>query len=444
MNAPHSFTKNELRLGTTIARQVMQAIQHRQDEEALRESEARMRATVEQATAGMTRCDVNGRILFANQRLCQMLGYTRSEIVEKSLFDLTHPDDVKENIRRFAQMVQGGKPYEIEKRYIRKDGSVLWADVSASAVLGPDGKTQSTVSVIVDVTARKKAEAALRRSKQLLEMRVRARTRELNRSNKKLEAEMNRRKGLEGEILSVSDREQQRLGQELHDGLCQHLTAVAFMTRSIALRLRDHRVVDAADIEKVAELVNKGAIDTRNLSRALHRVDVDAAALTVALQDLVDREIWRTPCRLETKPSFQINDDAAAAHLYRIAREAVINANKHAQARQIVVRLERVRKEMVLRIIDDGVGFPKDLKPHQGLGYHIMKYRAQLMGGRIEIDSPQTGGTRVSCYLPISAPVTPKAANPGQLAGGMQGNSTSSVASDLTLRHLARQRGANA
>ena len=80
------------------------------------------------------------------------------------------------------------------------------------------------------------------------------------------------------------------------------------------------------------------------------------------------------------KPSFQINDDAAAAHLYRIAREAVINANKHAQARQIVLRLEQVEEEMVLRVIDDGIGFPKDLKPQQGLGYHIMKYRAQLMG----------------------------------------------------------------
>ena len=254
-------------------------------------------------------------------------------------------------------------------------------------------------------------------------MRVRARTLELNRANKKLEAEISRRKGLEGEILAVSDREQQRLGQELHDGLCQHLTAVAFMTRSIALRLKHHRVVDADDIERVAELVNKAAVDTRNLSRALHRVDVDAAALVVALQDLVDREIWRTPCRLEMKPSFQINDDAAAAHLYRIAREAVINANKHAQARQIVVRLERVRKEMALRVIDDGIGFPKDPKPRQGLGYHIMKYRAQLAGGRLEMDSPQTGGTRVSCYLPIHAPGSRKAPNADQMAGAMRKNS---------------------
>ena len=162
-----------------------------------------------------------------------------------------------------------------------------------------------------DISQRKEAETALKESKKLLERRVVERTRELKATNKELESEIQRRKGLEGEILSVSDREQQRLGQELHDGLCQHLTAVAFMTRSMALRLRDHRVIDAADIEKVANLINKAAVDTRNLSRALHRLDVDAAALVDALQDLVDREIWGAPCRLEVQPSFYIEDDAS-------------------------------------------------------------------------------------------------------------------------------------
>jgi signal transduction histidine kinase len=118
------------------------------------------------------------------------------------------------------------------------------------------------------------------------------------------------------------------------------------------------------------------------------------------LEDLVDREIWKIPCRLEIRPSFHIDDDAAAAQLYRIAREAVINANKHAQAREIVVKLERSREGMALRVIDDGVGFAKEPKLKQGLGTHIMKYRAQLMGGRLEIDSPKRGGTCVSCYLP--------------------------------------------
>jgi signal transduction histidine kinase len=219
-----------------------------------------------------------------------------------------------------------------------------------------------------------------------------------------LSNEIERRKGLEGEILSVSDREQQRLGQELHDGLCQHLTAVAFMARSIAMRLKNHRVIEVSDIDKIAQLVNDAASDTRDLSRALHRLDVDSAGLIDALQDLVDREIWKTPCRLEVSPSFRIESDSAAAHLFRIAREAVINANKHAQARQIVVKLEKSRQEMVLRVIDDGIGLSYGLKPKQGLGFHIMNYRAQLLGGRFEIERPKGGGTCVSCHFPNLAP----------------------------------------
>jgi signal transduction histidine kinase len=143
---------------------------------------------------------------------------------------------------------------------------------------------------------------------------------------------------------------------------------------------------------------------------------VDAAGFINALQDLVDREIWRTPCRLEVKPSFRIEDDAAAAHLYRIAREAVINANKHAQAREIIVRLQRSRQEVVLHVIDDGVGLSDDRKLKEGLGLHIMNYRAQLVGGRLEIDSQKNRGTRVSCYLPPRVSASRNAKNAEQPA----------------------------
>src|SRR5439155_24841458 len=149
--------------------------------------------------------------------------------------------------------------------------------------------------------------------------------------------------------------------------------------------------------------VNDAATDTRNFSRALHRVDVDSAGLVTALEDLVDREIWKTPCRLEIKPAFRIDDDAAASHLYPIAREAVINANKHAQAREIVVALGHRRKGLVLSVTDNGVGFQNALNSVRGLGFHIMHYRARAIGGRLEIECPKRGGTRVACYLPDKA-----------------------------------------
>jgi len=286
-------------------------------------------------------------------------------------------------------------------------------------------------------------EAALERSKEFLEKRILDRTRELRTANNHLRSEIELRKGLEGEILAVSDREQQRLGQELHDGLCQHLTAVAFMARSVALRLKNHRVIEVGDIEKIAELVNSAAADTRNLSRALHRFDVDAAGLIAALQDLVDREIWRIPCRLVVRPSFNVNDDKAAAQLYRIAREAVINASKHAQAREIVVKLEQSRQGKTVHIIDDGVGFPDELKLQHGLGLHIMKYRAQLIGGHLEITSPKSGGTRVSCYLPDRPVNSPKAGVNGQQTDSGEAAVTATLPARRNFRHLSRGSAAN-
>jgi signal transduction histidine kinase len=312
----------------------------------------------------------------------------------------------------------------------------LAADAAGSLTLleRPIGTTTLLRSVEVALNSRRRQYeirnlvAKLADSSRALEHRVRDRTRELRAANAKLKAEIALRKGLEGEILSVSDREQQRLGQELHDGLCQHLTAVAFMARSVALRLRNHRVIDASDIEKIAELVNNAATDTRELSRALHRADVDAAGLVTALQDLVDREIWKTPCRLDVTPSFHIQDDTAAAQLYRIAREAVINANKHAQAREIVVKLERSQEGIVLRINDDGVGFTAERKLTHGLGYHIMHYRAQSISGRLEIDSRKGGGTCVSCYLPDGA-FEPR--KPDKKNNGRQGRLPAKIAKTL-------------
>ena len=357
--------------------------------------------------------DWRDRIVYWNRGACELYGYSP----EQALGGVTHKLLRTEHPRSLADIrkkLERDSRWSGELVHRRKDGSKVV--VMSRWSLGRDarGKPMSILETNTEITARKSAEVELQKSHEALELMVEQRTKELRVANTELKSEIERRKGLEGEILAVSDREQQRLGQELHDGLCQHLTAVAFMTRSMALRLKNHRVIDATDIEKVAELVNQAAVDTRNLSRALHRVDVDAAGLVTAFQDLVDREIWRTPCRLEVKPSFQINNDAAAAHLYRIAREAVINANKHAHARQIIVRLERSRQETVLRVIDDGVGFPKVFKPQHGLGYHIMNYRAQLAGGRLEIDSPQTGGTCLSCYLPLHAPRPNKGPNGDQ------------------------------
>jgi len=394
-----STSKDGARLYQTA---VIDLRERRRAEQALRESQQRLQATYERAPIGIVESSPDGEYVGVNEEFCRFLGYSKDELLQRNIKDVTHKEDYPRDIKLHRQLIAGEIPsYEIEKRYIRKDRAIVWAEMLRSIVRDANGKPLYTIGTVHDITQHKKAEAALQKSKDLLGRLVRERTKALRIANAELKNEIEHRKGLEGEILSISDREQQRLGQELHDGICQHLTAVAFMARSVALRLKNHRVIEVSDIEKIAELVNDAATDTRNLSRALHRSDVDAAGLVNALQDLVDREIWKVPCRLEVKPSFHIEDDIAAAQLYRIAREAVINANNHAQAREIVIKLERSRERIVLRVIDDGIGFSDEPKLKQGLGAHIMKYRARLIGGRLEIDSPKRGGTRVSCYLPL-------------------------------------------
>jgi PAS domain S-box-containing protein len=442
-DAPHVFTDEEMELAVTIATQLTQVIEHKHDEQALQQKEAELEQIVTQTPFMLTRCTRDLRYRYVSRAYAEMFGRTPEDMAGKAIVEVIGRKALNA-ISPCIQKVLNGKQTRYEMEVPFRGTGPHWIDCVYIPDRDSDGNVVGWFASLIDIGQRKKTEAMLQKSKELLEKRVRERTCELDLANRELVAEIQRRKGLEGEILSVSDREQQRLGQELHDGLCQHLTAVAFMARSIALRLRDHRVVDAADIEKIADLVNKAAVDTRNLSRALHRVDVDAAGLVTALQDLVDREIWRTPCRLEVQRSFQINNDVAAAHLYRIAREAVINANKHAQARHIIVRLERSRHETVLQVIDDGIGFPKDSKFRQGLGYHIMKYRTQLMGGRLEIDSPQEGGTRLSCYVPIHTSRSRKAKNGDKPGGAMPNLSRVPVAGDRILQHLARQGTANA
>src|SRR5881397_3839273 len=269
-----STTRNGALLYQTA---IMDLSERKRAEQALRESRQRLQATYERAPIGIVESSPEGKYVGANEEFCRILGYRKEELLQRGIKDVTHKEDYPRDIKLHRQLIAGEIPfYEIEKRYIRKDRAIVWAEMLRSIVRDANGKPLYTIGTVHDITQHKKAEAALQKSKDLLGRLVRERTKALRIANAELKNEIEHRKGLEGEILSISDREQQRLGQELHDGICQHLTAVAFMARSVALRLKNHRVIEVSDIEKIAELVNDAATDTRDLSRALHRADVDA------------------------------------------------------------------------------------------------------------------------------------------------------------------------
>ncbi|HSK87822.1 MAG TPA: PAS domain S-box protein [Anaerolineales bacterium] len=173
-------------------------------EEALHESEQRLRAILNQATAGIVRKDAEGCLIFVNDAFCNMLGYTESELLGKPIWQLTHHGDVEENRRLFDQLMLEGVPFKLEKRLLRRDGSIMWVDVSVSPIVDAAGKPQSAVAVEVDITARKQAEEALQQLNLQLESRVQKRTATIQAMNQSLRDEIAERKRVE-EALRVSE-----------------------------------------------------------------------------------------------------------------------------------------------------------------------------------------------------------------------------------------------
>lgn len=232
-----------------------------------------------------------------------------------------------------------------------------------------------------------------------LEARVRERTRALTR-------EMAERQRLEGEILTVSEREQRRIGHDLHDNLCQHLTATALAGQVLGERLAAKSLPEAADASKVVGLVEDGIELARNLARGLYPVEMEAEGLMAAFEELASNitKGAKIRCVFECDKPVLIHDDAAAAHLYRITQEAVRNAISHGKATRIGINLSEQDGLVRLTIEDDGVGLPEDSQPTKGLGVRIMAHRAAMIGGAFSIEPAPTGGTIVTCSLPRARP----------------------------------------
>jgi PAS domain S-box-containing protein len=211
------------------------------------------------------------------------------------------------------------------------------------------------------------------------------------------------RKRMERAILDVSTREQNQIGQDLHDGLGQHLTGIAFMSKVLEQKLAGAGLGEADDARKIVRLVNEAVHRTRELARGLVPVVSDADGLMAAL-DRWTREVedlFGIPCRLQCPEPVLIADVAVATHLYHIAQEAVNNAIKHAEPTHLVVSLVRQDGTGVLSIEDDGVGPPEPLPGQGGLGLHIMGYRANMIGGSLELGKGVGGGTVVACRFPL-------------------------------------------
>ncbi len=216
-----------------------------------------------------------------------------------------------------------------------------------------------------------------------------------------LSSDIAHRERLEKEVMEISEREQRRIGQDLHDGLCQRLTGIALLNRSLERKLAAKSMAEADESARVTELINTGIEEARRVTRGLHPVPDEPVGLMIALRELVDgvQGQGKLACRLDCLATVVIPDRTAATHLYRIAQEALQNAIRHAKASTIIIALQADENSITLTVSDDGCGLP-DQRSGRGLGLEIMDYRARAIGAMVSVRRGEERGTIMTCTLP--------------------------------------------
>lgn len=217
--------------------------------------------------------------------------------------------------------------------------------------------------------------------------------------------EMQERMRLETELLGISEREQRRIGHDLHDSLCQHLTGTALAGQVLGEKLAEKSLPEAAAAEHLVVLVEEAIDLTRTLARGLHPMELEGEGFRDAFSELAASvtEHFKIPCRFECPKAMRIQAPTGAIHLYRIAQEAINNAIKHSKAALIVIRLDQDERVIKLSVSDDGVGVPENSRNGRGMGLRIMAYRASMVGATFNLERVEPHGTRVTCVVPRNA-----------------------------------------
>jgi signal transduction histidine kinase len=208
------------------------------------------------------------------------------------------------------------------------------------------------------------------------------------------------RRVLEEELLNASSREQQRIGQDLHDSLCQQLAGIEFQNSVLVQQLGEVPKMQK-EAARIGELIRNATKQARSLARGLSPVEIEPNGLMAALSGLATNatSLFRVNCSFECPQPVLLKNRTTATHLYRIAQEAIGNAMKHGQAKTIVISLKDLDDELILTVRDDGIGFSLEGRAIEGMGLRIMEYRADMIGAMLRIDSVRGGGTTVACRL---------------------------------------------
>jgi len=475
--------------------------ERKQAEEALRASEERFRSYFEQGLMGMAVTRIDKQWREVNNRLCDILGYSREELLTMKWTDATHPDDLEAGLLQFNRMVAGEiDHYTQDKRFIHKNGEVIYATVFIRCFRRNDGTIDHILALIEDTTGRKLAEMALRQSEEryravledqtevisrftadgtftfvnevycrffgktahellgrnwqpvaladdlpMIEEQLRAMSPDnpiavienrvhsglgevrwmqfVNRGffdrggrltevqsvgrditkRKRVEEALNRERRTLKHLLQSSDHERQLIAYEIHDGLAQQLAGAIMQLDTYAAQKDTQPKLAARAFDAGMTMLRQGHFEARRLISGVRPPILDEAGIVAALSHLVNEERRKKGPKIEylSKVEFERLTPILENAIYRIVQEGLANACRHSKSRRVQVQLVQQGDAVRIEVQDRGIGFkPEDIEESH-FGVAGIRERARLLGGSAAIDSEPGKGTRIVVELPI-------------------------------------------
>jgi PAS domain S-box-containing protein len=334
-----------------VERSIRYSMQHFATLKALRKSHERFRLLFERSMDAILISDDEGKIIEVNSAACKLLRYSHDRLLDMKMSDLldTKSSDLAHDLpdHSFAEI-----------SLTIPSGERRFAEFSACQ-FAPN----LHLNILRDITERR---------------------------------------DLEKEISEISEKEQRRLGQDLHDGLGQSLAGISFLTKVLQQKLAAKKAEEEKDAALIVKLIKQSLLQAREVARGLCPTVLDTNDLQAALEQLSEnlKKYFSIASEANCDPAIKIIDNAVAVHLYRIAQEASTNAIKHGKAKKIWISLSRQNRAITLQIRDNGVGFSaKAVKKSKGMGLRVMQHRARMIGALLEVNGKEGRETTVTCTV---------------------------------------------
>ena len=365
-----------------IGTQLGRVIERERAAEVLREREALLGAVFDQSAVGIAVTDRSARFIRSNRAFQEMIGYDARELRSLSHVDITYAEDLPQNRELMAELARGTRSsYTFEKRYCRKDGRLIWAHVTVSALPAEAGAPQRFVGMVEDVTERKAAEAELQRHRTQL-------------------------RGLAARLEAAREAERARIAREIHDELGQALTALKIDLLWLKKRMPGSSPELAHKLDDMAGIIDSTAQGIQRVAAELRPSVLDELGLRAAIEWEAREFATRTgiECRVELPEGQPAVDASRATAVFRIFQEALTNVARHAAATHVLVRLGMTPNALELTVQDNGRGIREGaLHDSRSLGLLGMRERAENFHGNVTIAGNPGAGTTLTLIMPRRA-----------------------------------------